>query len=219
MHEDAAQLLLRHLFAQPAHQIRVGKAGSQGVYADAHADELARHLLRGGDHGRLGGAIVQAAVALDAGDAGDVDHRAAFVSRHEARGQAADLHHGEEVHVHDAVHVLGGGHLKHAVLAHDAGVVDQHVKGLLVRHHLAERLLERRRVGQLAVDGLDPYAVLSGGPGQPRLKARVRRAGEGPHVGPLAGEHLHHRRADAARRAGNQRVLSFQEHAIPPPQP
>ena len=114
------------------------------------------------------------------------------------------------------VHFLGGSHLEHLILAHDACVVHQPVQGLFFCHDLLEGRLQGLRVGQLAVNGLHPHAeALRRFPAI--LFKRFRRlAGKGPDVAAFFGEPVQHGVADAPVRAGQHDVFSFQKQWTPP---
>ena len=112
------------------------EAGRDGVDPDVVPPQLARPGLRHDDHAGLGGGVVGLAeVAVEPDDGGGVEDRPAAAGDHVRRHGAGaeedalevDRDHGVEVPLAHLAGLCAVLPLDELGVAHDAGVVDQHV--------------------------------------------------------------------------------------------
>ena len=137
-----------------------------------------------------------------------VDDAARALGDHVPRHRAGDVEDAADVGVQHRADVLV---LEHAqqVVAHDAGVVHQHVDAPAALDDVLDRIADRRGVGDV---GAHRLAAAAGGPhGVDHLLRRLRVvAVEEHHVHAVAREQLDGRAADAAAAAADQRDLAGQ---------
>ena len=135
-----------------AGDVGLDQARGHRVDADVVRAELAGHRLGEAEHAGLGGAVVRpaedAAAALRR-DRRHADDRARLLLLHGRDRRLAHVERAAQVHVEDGVVVLRADAEELDRLG-DAGVVDQHVDPAELGHHLLDRRLAGRLVGDVA---------------------------------------------------------------------
>jgi undecaprenyl-diphosphatase len=218
---DGPHGLIRHVLgghpreAGDAAHVDLGaglELGAREPRADAeHVDAGARHL--GGDgfgealHERLGRAVGRhVRPRHEAGDGGDVHHRAAAAGDHAREKAPAELDEGEDVEA-DLVQLLVERKLVKAAVRAKAGVVDEPVDDETAPLRLLRQRRPRARLGEVGGQNvrLDPVVVAQ------RRRHRlepVPATGHERHVAALPRHAPRQRLADAARGARDERHLS-----------
>src|SRR6478672_2416330 len=191
---DVGEVGLLLVVREDGGHLRVDEAGGDDVGRDAATAELARDGARETDETGLRRGVVRLARrAVEADDAADEDDAPATLADHAGGGAAGAAERAGEVRVDDGVELLVA-HPHQEGVAGDARVGDEHL------HGPAEDLLrggeggvDRRRVGDLAQDALQPLRRFPGAVGDDDVVARV---GEG------SGD----RQADATVASGHEHV-------------
>ena len=108
---DALDDLRPHLVGElAAGDVGLDQAGRHAVDADAVRPEFARHRLGEAEHAGLGGGVMRAAedaAAALGGDRGHAGDRALLARPHMRDEGLAQVEHAAQVHVDDALPVLG----------------------------------------------------------------------------------------------------------------
>ena len=142
----------QHLLRDAARHVGVDEAGRDRVGGDAERAELARPGPRHADDAGLAGGVGGLAVVAHARHDGGGGEDAARARRaHGAQGGAGRDHRPAQVHVEGGRPVLVGD-LGQGGVAHDAGVVDEHVEPAPLRHDGVHRALDGGRVGHVGGD-------------------------------------------------------------------
>ena len=195
----------------------VGVDIPRGHHVDAHP--AGRHLLGEAlgepDDARLGRRVVGLPrIAVQTGHRRNVDDRAGARPHHAAHHLAAG-HEGSGQVGHQHRVPVGALHAHHQPVAGDAGVVDQHVDAPLFVQHRIDGGGRGLLVGDVDLPPVHGGSALGGAPLPLRL-LRGGRTGQVVDGRRLAQQRRHHRRADAARAAGDQcdPAVQFPSHRL-----